>query len=237
MRSLQIILLLVVLCLSNFVASADDERDEDSWTASWTEGVVRDSERVAVRSGEHVTLFVKTPGNLSKVKLQKSCENEPEDPIIRYCSPEEKNRGCSAKESERFSIKTDTQGLSVTFVDARVSDEGCYVVSYIDVDDNAKKKLFNVTVHDDERDEDSWTASWTEGAVRDSERVEVRSGEHVTLFVKTPGNVSKVKLQKAAKTSQKIPLSATVPPKRRTEAAPPRNLKDSPSKLTRRVCP
>ncbi|XP_058619941.1 uncharacterized protein LOC131532375 isoform X2 [Onychostoma macrolepis] len=147
MRSLQIILLLVVLCLSNFVASADDERDEDSWTASWTEGVVRDSERVAVRSGEHVTLFVKTPGNLSKVKLQKSCENEPEDPIIRYCSPEEKNRGCSAKESERFSIKTDTQGLSVTFVDARVSDEGCYVVSYIDVDDNAKKKLFNVTVH------------------------------------------------------------------------------------------
>ncbi|KAF4096248.1 hypothetical protein G5714_022217 [Onychostoma macrolepis] len=124
----------------------DDNAKEKLFNVT-VHGVVRDSERVEVKSGEHVTLFVKTPGNVSKVKLQKSCENEPEDPIIRYCSPEEKNRGCSAKESERFSIKTDTQGLSVTFVDARVSDEGCYVVSYIDVDDNAKEKLFNVTVH------------------------------------------------------------------------------------------
>ncbi len=68
------------------------------------------------------------------------------DPIIRYCSSVEEKRGCTTKESKRFSVNIDTENLNVTLVDARVSDEGCYVVSYIDVSNNEKKKWFNVTV-------------------------------------------------------------------------------------------
>lgn len=106
---------------------------------------VSDSERVEVKSGENVTLRVETPGNVRKAMLEK-CEDGTGAPIIRYCSPEEEKRGCSVKKSDRFSIRSDTESLSVNFSDARVSDEGCYTVSYIDNFNIWKKKLFEVTV-------------------------------------------------------------------------------------------
>ncbi|KAL1249376.1 hypothetical protein QQF64_020381 [Cirrhinus molitorella] len=127
-------------------------------------GAVSDSKRVKVKCGENITLHVETLGNVRRVSLQ-NCENRTGDPIIRYCSPEEEKSGCTAKESERFSIRCDTGSLSVTFVDARVSDEGCYAVSYIDVANIFKKKLFNVTVHgsletaEDKGKETPWTIS------------------------------------------------------------------------------
>ncbi len=103
-----------------------------------------DIERVEVKSGENVTLRVDKPGNVTLVTLKKDSTGDPI--IIRYCSPVEEKRGCSAKRSHRYSISLDTESFNVTFVDARAADEGCYVVSYIDVA-NVKNKLFNVTVH------------------------------------------------------------------------------------------
>ncbi|KAI2643006.1 putative cytosol aminopeptidase [Labeo rohita] len=88
--------------------------------------VIAGSVSDSVKSGESVTLRVKTPGlgNMTKVTLQKNCQNRTGDPIILYCSPDEKKRGCSVNESKRFSIKFDRGSFSVTFADARVSDEG-----------------------------------------------------------------------------------------------------------------
>lgn len=108
-------------------------------------GAESDIERVEVKSGESVSLRVEKPGNVSLVTL-KNCEDRT-DPIIRYCSPLEEKSGCTAKKSDRFSFNFDTENLSVTFFDARASDEGCYVVAHIDVANNVKGKLFNVTVH------------------------------------------------------------------------------------------
>lgn len=105
-----------------------------------------DIERVGVKSGENGTLRVDKPGNVRKVTL-KNCEDRRVDPILRYCSPVEEERGCSAKRSDRYSINFDTESLNVTFVDARAADEGCYVVSYIDDVATVKETLFNVTVH------------------------------------------------------------------------------------------
>ncbi|XP_059384640.1 uncharacterized protein LOC132118697 [Carassius carassius] len=116
-----------------------------TWIIVIISAAVGDSERVEVKSGGNVTLRVETPGNVRKVMLKK-CENRTEEPIILYCSPEEEKRGCSVKKSDRFSIRSDTESLSVIFGDARVSDEGCYTVSYIDVDNNVTEKLFEVTV-------------------------------------------------------------------------------------------
>ncbi|XP_042606411.1 uncharacterized protein LOC109048274 isoform X1 [Cyprinus carpio] len=111
-------------------------------------GAVSDRERVEVNIGENVTLNVEIPGNVSRVTLmlQKKCENRTEEPIIRYCSPEEEKRGCTVKKSDRF--RFDTESSSVTFADARTSDEGCYIVSYIDVDNLLKEKFFEVTVNE-----------------------------------------------------------------------------------------
>ncbi len=103
-----------------------------------------DIERVEVKSGENVTLRVDKPGNVRRVTLKKDRTGDPI--IIRYCSPVEEELGCSAKRSHRYSINLDTESLNVTFVDSRAADEGCYVVSYIDVA-NLKETLFNVTVH------------------------------------------------------------------------------------------
>ncbi len=110
-------------------------------------GAVSDIERVGVKGGENVTLRVDKPGNVRRVTL-KNCEDRKVDPVIlRYCSPVEEERGCSAKKSDRYSINLDTESFNVTFVDARAADEGCYVVSYIDVVATVKETLFNVTVH------------------------------------------------------------------------------------------
>ncbi|XP_016349592.1 uncharacterized protein LOC107694418 isoform X2 [Sinocyclocheilus anshuiensis] len=112
-------------------------------------GAVSDSERVEVKSGKSVTLRVETPGNVRRVTLtlRKNCEDRTGDPIIRYCSPGEEKNGCPAKKSDRFSVRFDTESLSIIFVDARVSDEGCYVVSYFDVANILKERFFDVTVH------------------------------------------------------------------------------------------
>ncbi len=104
-----------------------------------------DIKRVEVKSGENVTLRVDKPGNVRRVTLKKDRRGDPV--IILYCSPVEEESGCSAKKPDRYSINLDTESLNVTFVDARAADEGCYVVSYIDVVATVKKTLFNVTVH------------------------------------------------------------------------------------------
>ncbi|XP_026072967.1 uncharacterized protein LOC113052750 [Carassius auratus] len=110
---------------------------------------VSDSERVEVKSGETLTLRVQTPGNVSRATLTllKKSENRTEEPITLYCSPEEEERGCSVKKSDRFSITSDTESLSLIFGDVRVSDEGCYTVSYIDNFNIWTEKLFEVTVN------------------------------------------------------------------------------------------
>ncbi|ROL52085.1 hypothetical protein DPX16_5962 [Anabarilius grahami] len=100
-----------------------------------------------VKMGENITFLDTTPGlgNVRRVSLQK-CENGTGD-IFRYCSPEEEICGCFNISSERFSIQINNASICVTLLEAKASDEDCYVFSVTDECSKVNKTKINVKVY------------------------------------------------------------------------------------------
>lgn len=100
---------------------------------------------VDVKRGENVTLPVKTPKmrdvDVNRVTLSRN-ENSTQVRIFRYCSIEEKKRGCPAIHNHRVSLQLGSENVSVIILDANAADAGTYSVEVIG--NNTIRETFTV---------------------------------------------------------------------------------------------
>ncbi|KAK2886175.1 hypothetical protein Q8A67_017012 [Cirrhinus molitorella] len=88
---------------------------------------------VDVKRGQNIILPVKTPemGDVNRVTLLRHYENGTPVPIFRYCSNNEKKRGCSAIDNNRTSLQLGSENVSVIILDASATDAGTHFVEVI----------------------------------------------------------------------------------------------------------
>lgn len=86
---------------------------------------------VVVNRGENVTLSAKTPNmkDVNRVTLWSRSENGTQVPIFRYCSVEEKQRGCTAIDDDR--LKLGPEKVSVIILDVCATDAGTHILQVI----------------------------------------------------------------------------------------------------------
>ncbi len=101
---------------------------------------------VEVKRGEQFSLSVRTsePKTVRRFTVRRNGTQE----VFRYCSPEEQNHGCKPinSDSERCSLHTGKENVSVTFLHASTSDEGVYDVEVIDNENKVIPQNFTVTL-------------------------------------------------------------------------------------------
>ncbi|XP_058620514.1 uncharacterized protein LOC131532677 isoform X2 [Onychostoma macrolepis] len=98
---------------------------------------------VVVNGGENCTLRVNTPEmrDVNRVTLSRY-DNGTQVPIFRFCSIKEKQRGCTAIDSDGLELQLGSEHVSVVILDPRATDAGTRILEVIG--NNTIKETFIV---------------------------------------------------------------------------------------------